>query len=207
MKHIYQAVPVIGAAFVLAFGSSLSAQVPTLPVAQTQQAQQAQQGQQQRVDRAELEQRIRVNTARRMREMLGLDDAQMTRLMATMEQMAPTAAQLFERERATREALRVELEKGNGADQARTAELMTTMLRVQQDRIALVEREQRELAKFLTPTQRARYHFFRENMIRRMDELSEQRLDGQRPGQRGPPAGAGRRGGPPPSPPVVRPPR
>ncbi len=86
------------------------------------------------------------------------------------------------RERETRRALRDELMSGANPNQGKVAGLLDQMLRLQRQRLDLVESEQRELAKFLTPVQRARYFGLQNQMRRRMQELQQRR--GTRRGMR-----------------------
>lgn len=73
-------------------------------------------------------------------------------------------------------------------------QLLDDMLRLQRQRFVLHEDEQRELALFLTPVQRAKYFGLQEQMRRRMEEMRTQRETGKPVGQprrmRRPPPGA-----------------
>ena len=143
-------------------------------------------------DRAQLERRFRENFAAEVKKRLQLTDDQMTRLMAVNQRLDAQRRELFQREREARIGLRAELANPEDrVNQARVAELLDTVLRVQRGRIELVEREQRELSAFLTPLQRARYQAFVDFVQRRMDDM-----DGRRDGRDG--RGGGNRGGGPP---------
>ena len=167
--------------------------------------------------RAELEQRVRENFAAEVKKRLELTDDQMTKMMAVNQRLDAERRGLFQQERASRIALRAELQAGENANQARVSELLDTLLRLQRDRLELVEREQRELSAFLTPVQRARYQAFVDFMQRRMDDMSDGRGrgDATRAGalgqdvRRGDPSAPARgqgRGGKRPPPPQVAPP-
>ena len=165
-------------------------------------------------DREELEKRVRENFAAEVKKRLELSDDQMTRLMAVNRRLDAERRELFQQERAARVSLRTELQAGDAANQARVGEVLDTLLRLQRRRLELVEREQRELAGFLTPVQRARYQAFVDFMQRRMDAMAdgrgrgEARGDGRRggdPGLPGAPGGMGR-GGRRPPPPATPPP-
>jgi hypothetical protein len=157
--------------------------------------------------RAELEQQVRENFAAELRKRLQLTDDQMTKMMAVNQRLDAERRELFQQERATRMALRTELQVGdNAVNQARVGELLDTMLRLQRNRLDLVEREHRELSAFLTPVQRARYQAFVDFMQRRMDDMSDGRARGE--GRRGSaPGGQGRGGTRPPPPPAAAPSR
>ena len=146
-------------------------------------------------ERAALEQRFRENFAAEVKKRLQLTDDQMTKLMAVNRRLDTQRRELFQQEREARIALRGELAKADDAvNQQRVAELLDTVLRSQRSRLDLVDREQRELAAFLTPVQRARFQAFAELVQRRMDDLDGRR-DGRGGGMRGE---GGGRGGPPP---------
>jgi hypothetical protein len=63
---------------------------------------------------------------------------------------------------------------GDAANQKRVSDLLDATLRLQKQRIALVESEQKDLAGFLTPVQRARYIFLQAQFRKRAQELSGQ---------------------------------
>jgi hypothetical protein len=158
-------------------------------------------------ERAELERRFRENFAAEVKKRLQLTDDQMTKLMAVNQRLDVQRRQLFQQEREARMGLRTELANPEASvNQARVAELLDTVLRLQRTRLELVEREQRELSAFLTPVQRARFQAFVDFVQRRMDDL-----DGQRNGRGGGPRGGGppggeARGGKRPPPPATPPP-
>jgi len=177
---------VVAAFAVAAIGAPLDAQpVPTPPGSRAKAGGPPQ-------DRAQLERRFRENFAAEVKKRLQLTDDQMTRLMAVNQRLDAQRRQLFQQERDARIGLRAELANPEDrVNQARVAELLDTVLRVQRGRLELVEREQRELAAFLTPLQRARYQAFVDFLQRRMDDM-----DGRRDGRDG--RGGGTRGGGPP---------
>jgi len=71
-------------------------------------------------------------------------------------------------------ALRAELLTGDAANQQKVGTLLDQMLRLQRRRIDLQENEQRELGKFLTPVQRAKYFGLQAQLRKRMMELRDQ---------------------------------
>ena len=132
--------------------------------------------------RAELEQRVRERMGREVQARLNLDNAQMQRLGATNNKFEEQRRSLLVEERTARMGLRGQLVRGDSADQQRVAAFLDQLLAVQRKRFDLVEQEQRELAGFLTPVQRARYLAMQDQMRRRMEEM---RRGGGRPGPRG----------------------
>src|SRR5687767_284642 len=134
-------------------------------------------------NRAALEQQFRERTARLTQQRLGLTDPQLRRLEQTNARFAPQLRQLAAQERDVRRQLRQEMMAGNSANQQRVSDLLDASIRLQKQRIAIVESEQKDLAGFLTPVQRARYIALQAQFRKRAEELSGK---GGRPnGQRG----------------------
>lgn len=131
-------------------------------------------------NRAALEQQFRERTARLAQQRLGLTDAQLRRLEQTNARFAPQLRQLVAQERDIRRQLRQQMLAGNSANQQHVSELLDASIRLQKQRIAIVESEQKDLAGFLTPVQRARYIALQAQFRKRAEELSRQ---GGRPNQ------------------------
>jgi hypothetical protein len=132
-------------------------------------------------NRAALEQRFREQSAKVAQQRLGLTDAQLTQLAQSNARFAPQQNQLVVQERETRRQLRVEMTAGSQANQQHVSALLDDALRLQKQRIALVEAEQKDLARFMTPVQRAGYLALQGQVRRRAQELA--RNNGA-PGQR-----------------------
>jgi Spy/CpxP family protein refolding chaperone len=132
-------------------------------------------------NRAALERQFRERTARLTKQRLGLTDAQLDRLEKTNARFAPQLRQLGAQERETRQQLRQELMAGNSANQQRVSDLLDGAIRLQKQRITIVEAEQKELAGFLTPVQRARYVSLQAQFRKRAEELSGQGGQRRRP--------------------------
>jgi Spy/CpxP family protein refolding chaperone len=146
-------------------------------------------------NRAALEQSFREQSARVAQQRLGLTDAQLTQLVQSNARFAPRQNQLVMQERETRRQLRVEMTAGNQANQQHVSALLDDALRLQKQRIALVEAEQQELARFLTPVQRAGYLALQAQVRRRAQELARDNAT-QRQGFGQQPGIGSRRGGP-----------
>jgi hypothetical protein len=133
-------------------------------------------------NRAALEQQFRERTARLTKQRLGLTDAQLDRLEKTNAKFAPQLRQVGVQERDIRQQLRQEMMAGNSANQQRVSDLLDAAIRLQKQRIAIVESEQKELSGFLTPVQRARYIALQAQFRKRAEELSGKggRANGQR---------------------------
>jgi Spy/CpxP family protein refolding chaperone len=137
-------------------------------------------------ERAAAEQQIHERFARLLRERVGLSDDQLRRLAPISRSFAARRQTLFREERAARQALRRELSAGS-ADQARVAAQIDQLLAAQRKRFELGVEEQRELATFMTPVQRARYLALQDLLRRRTDEMRR-----RRGGRRGAPGGGPR---------------
>jgi Spy/CpxP family protein refolding chaperone len=121
-----------------------------------------------------LERAFRQRTAEVVRRQLKLDDNQMSHLQATNQEFDRQRMALVADERQTRQALRAEMLNGDAANQQKVGTLLDQMLRLQRRRIDLQENEQRELGKFLTPVQRAKYFGLQAQLRKRMMELRDQ---------------------------------
>ena len=127
-----------------------------------------------------LEQRLRERTGEIVRRRLQLSDDQMTKLQNTNRQFEPQRTSLLMREREVRRELR-QLLMSTTADQNRVGVLLDQAMQIERQRLDLTQNEQRELAKFLTPVQRARLFGLQNELRRRAQELRN-----RQPGRPGP---------------------
>jgi hypothetical protein len=151
-------------------------------------------------ERDSLESRVRQRMEQMVQRQLGLTDDQVRRLGATNRRFANQRRDLLIRERQVRLGLRDEIELGDSTRNPQVAKLLDEMLQLQRQRLDLLESEQKELATFMTPHQRARYFGMEEQIRRRVEEMREQ--GGRQPGAAGQrrPGTMGGRGGTPPRP-------
>jgi Spy/CpxP family protein refolding chaperone len=133
--------------------------------------------------RAEIERRF----ADRVRQELGLTDDQAAKLRATHQRFGAVRRPLMQRQRDLRLALRDQMRPGVAADPDSVRNLMdgvhagrAELLRIEQD-------EDREMAAYLSPVQRARFQMMRQQLLERVQELRRERHG---PGREG---GEGRR--------------
>lgn len=140
--------------------------------------------------RGALEQRFRMRLGAVMRERLGLTDDQARRLGEVNQRFEGQRRTFIREEGAVRREMRQVLRPGVEVNQDSVARLLDRALRIERQRVDLIEAEQRELAAFLTPSQRAMYLGMQEQLRRQMDDMRERRGIGG-PGD-GPP-GPGRR--------------
>jgi Spy/CpxP family protein refolding chaperone len=149
-----------------------------------------------------LENRLRQRMATMLRNQLGMNDEQIRRFQATNRRFEAQRVGLFNQEREVRGELRQLIEGGDTTQYQRIGTLLDRTIQLQRQRIDLQEAEQKELATFLNPSQRARLYGIEEQLRRRMDSLREGPPGGgrmepppMRPGAR--PGGAGMRRPPP----------
>ena len=148
-----------------------------------------------RANRQQLEQRFRMRLANLLKTQLGLTDDGMRQLSEVNQRFDVQRRELNRRDMMNRRAMRDEVVRGDSGDAAKVERLMAEQFKIDRERIDLTEAEQRDLAKFLTPMQRARYLGVQEQLRREMDQL---RGRGMQPLGEPPPGGPrGRR--PPPS--------
>ena len=167
MKNISR----IGAALSLVAGVA-AAQNP--PAAATTQPRQARQQQRQQPDRAQLEQQIRDRIGVALKKNLNLSDDQFTKLQATNKRYEERRRLLVEQERDARMGMRDIMITGDTTNQAKVSQALDRMLQVQRQRFELLEQEQKEVAGYLTPLQRAKYLGMQEQMFRRVEALRQQ---------------------------------
>lgn len=142
-----------------------------------------------RVGGRAMEQQVQQRIATIMKDRLQLDDEQSRQLVEVTRSFERERMQVRGQEYRLRMAMRSQLLAGDTASQERVAELLEQMPRIERRRIDLMENEQRELAKFLTPVQRARYIALQEEIRRNMEQIRERRSSqpGSPPHMRGPP--------------------
>lgn len=148
-----------------------------------------------RQNREQMEQRVRMRLANLLRTQLGLTDEGMRQLSDVNQRFDRQRRDLNRREMMTRVTLRQEVLKQDSANAGRIEQLLSDQFRIERERIDLTEAEQRELSKFLTPVQRARYLGVQEQMRREMDQLRRRGM----PPMGDPPEGGMRGKRPPPN--------
>ena len=130
-------------------------------------------------DRTVLEQQFRARAAKVAQQRLGLTDAQLAQLEQTNARYAPQMNQLLVQERETRRQLRLEMSAGKNANQQHVSSLLDNSISLQKQRIALVEAEQKDLARFMAPVQRAGYIALQAQVRRRAQEITRRSAGGR----------------------------
>lgn len=121
--------------------------------------------------RRQLEQRLRTGMARVVKQRIGLTDEQMSKLAQANARYDTRRRELNREERARRVELRAQVVAAQGANQERIATSLDRILQIQRERIDLQIEEQRQLAAFMSPLQRARYAALQEQIRRRLEKL------------------------------------
>ncbi len=120
---------------------------------------------------AELQHRIGVM----MRERLGLTEEQVKRLESVTVKLERERRQVRGEEFRLRMGLRSQLLAGDLASNDTVAMLLDRMPEIERRKIDLMAAEQRELAQFLTPIQRARYLALQDEIRRNMEQIRNRR--------------------------------
>ena len=151
--------------------------------------------------RAAMERLLQARINNVIRQQLALNDEQFGKLQDVANHIEDDRRTLRTDELTTRFALRQELLAGDRVNETRVGELLDKLPKFERHRVELFEQEQRELSKFLSPSQRARYFALQDELRRNMQEMQRRRigLDGAPPDSAGgPPQRLRGRGGHPP---------
>lgn len=132
--------------------------------------------------RQRLERQLRQRMAQVVRTQLQLTDDQFRQLADVNRRYEARRQSLLQEERALRLELRAEVVRGAEADQQHVSTLLDQWMSVQEQRLELIRAEQRDLAKFLTPVQRAKYVALQEQLRTRINEIRRRQLDQRREG-------------------------
>jgi hypothetical protein len=127
--------------------------------------------------RQQLEQRVRDRIALILKERLALTDDQSRRMSDLWVRLEPERRALTREERETRAALRAELLAGSQGNETRIRELMDRVSVLDRKKLDLRDREQQELAQFLSPGQRARFFALQDELRRAFNNAQRRRLE------------------------------
>lgn len=121
--------------------------------------------------RGEIERRF----AERVRADLGLTNDQMQKLKATQERFGPRRRLLVRQAIGYRLALQGQMRPGVAANPDSVRVYMDGMQRIRAEQVTLDEEENRDMARYLTPVQRAQFHMMRMRLLERAAELRRAR--------------------------------
>jgi Spy/CpxP family protein refolding chaperone len=141
-----------------------------------------------RMDREQLEQRVRERMAHMIQERLQLSDEEGSRLNQVMDELHDQRRQLRTEERALRQRLQGYVQ-AHEVDQDEARAIVMRMAELREEEAHLFRTEQERLLEILTPDQLLTLNRLRDQMSQRLRELR-----GQRPGRNGPPPGGSGRG-------------
>lgn len=161
--------------------TSLIAMLALIASAGPLDAQRMRPGERPQGDRPALERRFRERLESVMRQRLGLTDEQARKLQDANTRFEGRRRELFAEERRVRMGLRRALDGDSStASNEEVATLLDRAMKLQRERLDLMESEQKELATFMTPIQRAKYFGLLEQVRRQMDDMRNQRNRGDK---------------------------
>ena len=160
--------------FVLAGAPAAAAQEPPAPPEGR--------GDSVRVERLRIE--IERRFAERVQVELGLSGDQATKLRATQERFGARRRELLRQQFLHREALQRQMRPGVGANAESVRVHMDGMQAGRAGLVQLEQDEDREMAGYLTPVQRAQFQFMRQRFLERVNEMRRERQ--MRPGMQRP---------------------
>ncbi len=123
----------------------------------------------------EMEQQVQRRIGAMLKARLSLTDEQLTQLEEVTKKLDRDRRSVRSEEYRLRSTMRAQLLAGDSASNDTIALLLERMPRLERRKIELMENEQKELAQFLSPLQRARYISLQEEIRRNMDEIREKR--------------------------------
>ena len=125
-------------------------------------------------ERALLQRQVRQAWAGRVRRQLNLNDEQWRTLNQVNTKYDRQRGEIVRDETQARKELRAAMVDTTAADQnARVEQQMNVLIQAPRRRADLFEAEQKELAGFLTPLQRARFTVMQENLARQLQQLQQ----------------------------------
>lgn len=127
--------------------------------------------------RQRLEQQIRQGFWRVAKRRIGFSDAQMTQLERTSQRFDVQRRQLAQQEKTQRVTLRAQILADTAANQSSIASSLDRLHDVQRQRLDMQAEEQKELATFMSPLQRAKYLALQEQVRKRLQALVRARPD------------------------------
>jgi Spy/CpxP family protein refolding chaperone len=129
-------------------------------------------------ERAMLQRQVRQAWIGNVRRQLNLNNEQMRTLNQVNTKYDRQRSDIQRDERQARLGLKAAMEDTAATDQnARIDQQMNALVGAQRRRADLFENEQKELAGFLTPLQRARYSVMQERLQQRLQQLRQNQRD------------------------------
>lgn len=130
-------------------------------------------------ERMRVEQQLRQRMGEVVKQRLGLTNEQFQQLKVANRKFDRDRMSLLNQERSVRMAIRDQIEAGDKGSPDRLSALMDSTLLIERRRLDLMEVEQAELRKFLSPRQRAQYFGLQTQLRNRMEEMRRARGPGR----------------------------
>jgi hypothetical protein len=127
------------------------------------------------VQEVEMRDRIQENFLARAKEEMGLNEEQMTKLRAAEQRVATKRRTLEQEMRRLNGVLADQLRPGIAAKEDVVTKSLDSLGTLRVSYAQTFKEEQRDLATFLTPVQRAQFHRMRERMVDRVREVRQDR--------------------------------
>jgi protein CpxP len=124
---------------------------------------------------ARMRQQIEQRFAQQIQANLGLTDAQAVKLRATFNTYAPKRRAMEQELRAIKRGLQGQLRPGIAANADSVSTLVDRLLATKVTYAQSFVDENRDMAKYLTPVQRAQFQVMRERLMARIEEIQQQR--------------------------------
>ena len=129
-------------------------------------------------NRAQLERQVQRMLYQMTRRRVGLTDPQMNQLLPINQRFEGQRRAILRQERETRLALRDAMRDSAQVDQGKITGYLDKLVQLQHQRVDLIEQEQKDLAQFMTPLQRARYTALQEQVRRRVEQMRRRNGNG-----------------------------
>lgn len=126
-------------------------------------------------ERDRIEQQLRERMSDVVQRRLDLNSQQVQQLRDASRRFDRDRIALLSQERRVRMAIRDQIEAGENGSQPRIAALLDSAILLERKRLDVIEAEQKQLATFLTPRQRAQYFGLQTQMRRHLEELRRRR--------------------------------
>jgi len=131
------------------------------------------------VEAGRLRAQIESTFTQRIQQDLNLSPDQATKLRASQERFGARRRDVMQQQLARRQALENQMQPGIAANSDSVRRLMDGIQTGRADMLKIEQDQDREMAGYLTPVQRARYQQMRERFIQRVGELRTQRREGR----------------------------
>lgn len=132
------------------------------------------------MDRSRLLQRIQDRFGAQVKEQLGLTDVQAAKMKETTATWFLKRRDLEGQEQRARQAMAAQLRPGVAANRDSVAKLIDKMLAIRITYAESFRQEDRELAAYLDPVQRAQYLVMRERLLERVQKARDERMQNGR---------------------------